>query len=266
MTLPAGRTGSASGGNLLRELVATTDAGRPVLLATVIDTSRSVPRHAGAKMLVYPDREQVGTVGGGEMEARVIDAALESLADGRPRRLDFDLVDPTSGDPGVCGGRVSVYLEPYMPKPQLVVIGCGHVGRAVIELAHWLGYRVTALDDRSEVADPDALVGADSVLAGPYADTLAEVALGEDTDVVLVTRNVAVDLDVLPIVLASPIRSIGVMGSARRWATTRAKLEERGGIDADALDRVRSPVGLQIDAETPEEIALSILAELVDDR
>ncbi len=263
-----GRDRGAGDDHLLRELLAATTAGRSVVLATVVGTERSVPRHAGAKMLVFANGDQVGTVGGGEMESRVITAAAEALSERRPRQMDFDLVDPASGDAGVCGGTVTVYLEPYMPQPQLVVIGCGHVGRAVVELAHWLGYRVTALDDRADIADPDALSGADEVLAGPYAETLGRVALAEDAHVVLVTRNVAVDLDVLPIVLASPVRSVGVMGSKRRWDTTRGKLEAMGlpNVDDAALDRVRSPIGLDIDAETPEEIALSILAELVDGR
>jgi xanthine dehydrogenase accessory factor len=258
---------------LLRELVAATDAGHSVVLATVVGTARSVPRHAGAKMLVHPDGRQEGTIGGGEMESRVIGAAVEMLGIGghgtrRPRQMDFDLVDPASGDAGVCGGTVTVYLELYMPQPQIVVIGCGHVGRAVIDLAHWLGYHVTALDDRAEVADPVELSAADIVLAGPYDETLGQVPLGEATHIVLVTRNVAVDLDVLPIVLASPARSVGVMGSKRRWDTTRGKLEAMNlaEIGAEALDRVRSPIGLDIDAETPEEIALSILGELVGGR
>jgi len=263
-----GRGRGAGDNHLLRELLAATAAGRSAVLATVVGTARSVPRRAGAKMLVYADGDQVGTIGGGEMESRVIAAATEVLRQKQPRQMEFDLVDPASGDAGVCGGTVTVYLEPYMPQPQLVVIGCGHVGRAVVELANWLGYHVTALDDRAELADADVLSAADEVLPGPYAETLARVTLSEETHVVLVTRNVTVDLDVLPIVLASPVRSIGVMGSKRRWATTRSKLEAMAlpGIGADAIDRVKSPIGLDIDAETPEEIAVSILAEFVDGR
>ena len=262
MTLSGRRERGAGDDHLLRELLDTTDAGGGVVLATVVGTARSVPRHAGAKMLVYPDRRQVGTIGGGEMESRVVDAAIDALRDRRPRHMEFDLVDPAVGDPGVCGGTVNVYLEPFMPQPQLVVVGCGHVGRAVVELAHWLGYHVTALDDRTEVADPDALGAADVVLPGPFAETLGRVEIRDEAHVVLVTRNVAVDVEVLPVVLASQTLSVGVMGSKRRWSTTRAKLEAMG-IDAASLDRVRSPIGLDIDAETPEQIALSILAEVV---
>jgi xanthine dehydrogenase accessory factor len=262
VTLSGRHTGVRNDSQLLQRLLATTDAGQSVVLVTVVGTARSVPRHAGAKMLVYPDRHQVGTIGGGEMEARVIDAAIDAFSERRPRHMEFDLVDPAVGDPGVCGGTVNIYLEPFMPQPPLVVVGCGHVGRAVIDLGNWLGYHVTALDDRAEVADSDALVAADVVLSGPFSDTLGRIDFDDETHVVLVTRNVAVDIEILPIVLASPARTVGVMGSQRRWATTRSKLEAMG-IDAAALDRVRSPIGLEIDAETPEEIALSILAELV---
>ena len=115
------------------------------MVATVVDTDRSVPRHAGSKMLVFADRRQVGTIGGGEMEARVIDSRRRMCwSSGAPRLMNFDLVDPAAGDPGVCGGTVTLYLEPLLPEANIVIVGCGHVGKAVADLAHWLGYRVTA--------------------------------------------------------------------------------------------------------------------------
>lgn len=247
---------------LLGRLVATIDDGVPVVLATVVRTARSVPRHAGSKMLVDRDGNQFGTIGGGEMEARVVRAAADVLATGAPRHLDFDLVDPARADPGVCGGSVTIYLEPFMPQPHLLVVGCGHVGKAVVELAHWLGFRVTAVDDRPDVASVEALPLADAVIAGPLADTLRKVAIDEHTHVVLLTRNVDVDAEVLPIVLATDARSVGVMGSARRWSTTRARLAD-AGIAEDRLDQVSSPLGVDIAAETPEEIALSVLGEII---
>ncbi len=247
---------------LLRELTDAVERGEPAVLATVIATDRSVPRHAGSKMLLLADGRQVGSVGGGEMESRVIDAGREALRDGRTRRFNFDLVDPASGDPGVCGGSVSIYLEPYMPDPTLLVIGCGHVGTAVVELADWLGLRVVAIDDRTELARPELLPGADLVVGGPLADALAEVGIDERTHAVVVSRNVSVDLEVLPLLLASPAASIGVMGSGRRWATTRDRLLE-SGVAEEAVAQVRAPIGIELHAETPEEIALSILSEIV---
>ena len=247
---------------LIRELLAAVDSGRPVVLATVVSTSRSVPRHAGSKMLVFADASTSGSIGGGEMEARVIEESLAALADSRPRLIDYRLVDPTQGDPGVCGGEVRIYLEPHMPTPTIFVIGCGHVGRAVIDLAHWMGFRVVAFDDRPEQADAAAMPNADAVYSGSLAEALAVEVPTEETHMVLVTRNMALDLELLPVVLGTPARSIGLMGSQRRWQTTRQALADRG-ITEDALGRVRSPIGVELNAETPEEIAVSILAEIV---
>ena len=247
--------------DLLRAALAAIDGGDSVVVATVVETHRSVPRHAGSKMLVFGDGRTMGSIGGGEMEARVIESAGEILATGDPRLVTFDLVDPAAGDPGVCGGSVSIYLEPLVAEPNVLIVGCGHIGKAVADLAHWLGYGVTAVDDRAELATAEQLPTADIVMTGPVADVIARAAVNDRTHIVLVTRNVTVDLDAIPAALATPARSIGVMGSKRRWAQTRERLTERG-ITPAQLDRVRSPIGLAIDAETPEQIALSIMAEI----
>ena len=247
---------------LISELLAAVDRGEPVVLVTVVDTHRSVPRHAGSKMLVYASGATSGTIGGGEMEARVrAEAALAHL-DGRPRLVRYDLVDPVQGDPGVCGGEVHLYLEPHMPPPTVYVIGCGHVGAAVVQLAHWMGMRVVAYDDRAELVAADAVPLADMRVSGDIAVALQEAPITADTHVVVVTRNVALDLLLLPALLATDARSVGVMGSRRRWATTSAALRQQGVTD-EQLARVLSPIGLDLHAETPEEIAVSILAEIV---
>jgi xanthine dehydrogenase accessory factor len=247
---------------LIRELLDAVDAGRSVVLATVVDTNRSVPRHAGSKMLVYASGTTSGTIGGGEMEARVRAEAALALADGRPRLLRYDLLDPRHGDPGVCGGEVHLYLEPYMPPATVFVVGCGHVGAAVVELAHWMGFRVVAYDDRPELVSIEAVPLADARLTGDLAEAIAATPITPETHVVVVTRNVALDLELLPTLLATPARSVGVMGSRRRWATTRAELANRG-VSGEALDQVLSPIGLELSAETPQEIAVSILGEII---
>ncbi len=256
---------SLSNTALLRQLVAAVDRGESVARVVVVDAARSVPRRAGASMLVWGDGTTVGTVGGGEMEARAVREAGEALVDGRPRRLRYELLDPGVGDPGVCGGEVELYVEPHQGDPIVYVIGCGHVGRAVVDLAHWLGFRVVATDDRAELVTEQSVPHADVRIAGPMAEALSVASMNANTDVVVVTRNVAVDLEILPLILATSARSIGVMGSRRRWATTRAALIA-GGLTEGELDRVRSPIGIEIAAETPEEIAVSILAEIVDSR
>ena len=245
---------------LTRELLAAVDERIPVVMATVVDSSRSVPRRPGSKMLVYADGTTSGTIGGGEMESRVVGESLAALAARRPRRVHYSLLDPSSGDPGVCGGEVELYLEPHMPQTTIYVVGIGHVGQAVVELASWLGYRVVAWDDRADLTE--GIDAADVVATGPIGEAIAANPIDEHTRVIMVTRNVGLDVEILPALLATPAPYIGLMGSSRRWETTR-KLLIDAGVSADSLARVHSPIGVEIAAETPAEIAVSILAEVI---
>jgi xanthine dehydrogenase accessory factor len=247
---------------LLSELIAAQQAGETVILATVTKATGSTPRHAGAKMLVYANGRTSGTIGGGELENRVIQAAQDVLQDGRPRTLPYSLVEPARGDPGVCGGELELYLERYQPPPTVLVFGCGHVGQAVAGLAKWMGYRVIVSDDRPELASPAVIPEADRHIPGSIDDVLDAAAITSSTYVVVVTRNVTVDRQILPKLAATPAPYIGVMGSRRRWAETTRLLQEDGLTDAD-LSRFHSPIGLELNAEDPAEIALSIMAEIV---
>ena len=246
---------------ILNELNSLVEDGKTVVLATVVETSRSVPRHSGAKMLILSDSHQVGTIGGGEMEARVIKEACACMDDGTSLLLNYELVDPVAGDPGVCGGTVTIHLETYMPNSKILIIGCGHVGRAVAELASWLGFHVVATDDREEIAE--GVTGADLVLTGSIEETLKQVNLTDRDHVVAVTRNAELDIQNLPHLLSTEAKSIGVMGSSRRWETTRSSLES-AGVSEEDLSRITSPIGLDLNAETPQEIALSILSQIIE--
>ncbi len=229
-------------------------------LCTVIQSHGSTPRHAGSKMLVYEDGHILGSVGGGELESRVITEARLVMQEGRPRLLKYSMVDPSQGDPGVCGGTVEVFVDPITPKPTLVIVGAGHVGKAVAHLAHWLGFYVVVSDDRPEYCTPEVIPEADRFIIGPFAELTRHLQIRSNTFFVLTTRNVEIDVPGLPAVLESPAAYIGVIGSKRRWATTRQILLDQG-IKPEVLARVRSPMGLDISAETPEEIAVSIMAE-----
>jgi len=247
---------------ILAELLAAQEQGGAVALATVVKARGSVPRHAGAKMLVYADGRTSGTIGGGQMESRVIAEAEQSLLDGRPRLIPYALVKPERGDPGLCGGELEVYVEPYLPPATVYIFGCGHVGQALAAQAHLAGFRVVVSDDRPELASPEHIPHADKYLPGSAADVLAAEPIHANTFVALVTRNVKLDRDIIQLVLPSPARYIGVMGSRRRWAHT-SKLLLEAGVDEAELARVRSPLGLDIHAETPAEIAISIMAEII---
>jgi len=235
---------------------------QPAALCTVVKTSGSTPRHSTSKMLVYADGHILGTVGGGELENRVIQEALASLSDGKPRNLEYSMADPGRGDPGLCGGQVEVFVEPIFPSPMLVIIGGGHVGKAVAHLAKWLGFRVAVSDDRPEFCTPEANPDADEFYPIPMAELPQHLTITPQTYLVLTTRGSAVDVAGLPALLETPAGYIGVIGSRRRWATTVKELNERG-IPEGKLKRVHSPMGLGIGAETPEEIAVSILAEVL---
>ena len=250
---------------MLRELAAAVEGGRPVVLATVVATRRSVPRHAGTKMLVYPGGKLIGTVGGGEMESRVIDEAQAAFRTGRPQLLDYALVDPTRGDPGVCGGEVQIYLEPYMPVHTVVVVGGGHVGRGVVDLADWLGYRTVVVDDRPERLSEEEMPNATERLVGSISDVLPTLEITEDVSVAVVTRSVDRDAEAIPLLLETPARYIGLMGSDRRWTEVKRKLKETG-IDEAQLGRLHAPIGIEIHAETVEEIAVSIMSEIIQVR
>ena len=237
--------------------------GLPAALCVVVKTSGSTPRHSTSKMLVHPDGSIEGTVGGGLLEQRVIQEALDALKDGKPRLLQYSMTDPARGDVGVCGGQVEVFVEPMLPLPLLVVVGGGHVGKAVAHLAKWLGFRIAVSDDRPEFCTPEASPDADEFYAVPMAELPLHLSITPQTYLVLTTRGVTVDVPGLPVLLESQAAYIGVIGSQRRWAETVKQLNQ-AGISDEQLKRVHSPIGLEIGAETPEEIAVSIMAEILN--
>ena len=210
----------------------------------------------------FGDGRTEDTIGGGEMEARVIAEALKSLADGQPRTLEYSLTDPARGDPGICGGTVEVFVEPINPESTLLIIGAGHVGKALAQLADFLGYRVLVSDDRAELCNPENIPNADAFYPVPVSELPKHVTFNVQTYIALTTRNAQIDIDGLPALLDSPTAYIGVIGSRRRWAEARKKMEA-AGVPAAKLDRVRSPMGIELNAETPKEIALSIMSEIV---
>lgn len=248
--------------HVLEELLAAQARREAVALAVIIRDQGSVPRHAGTKMLVYADGRTANTIGGGELESRVVAAAREALVDGRTRIIPYSLVDPQRGDPGVCGGHVEVFVEPY-PVPQtLYILGCGHVGRALASLGRWLGYHIVAWDDRPDLATSEIMPDAHVVMTGPLADVLAAHPVDPRTFVAFVTRNVTLDRQILPLLLDTPAAYIGVMGSRRRWEETRRQLLE-DGVPVEKLARVIAPIGLELNAESPAEIAVSIMSQII---
>lgn len=251
--------------NILNILNDAIQDGKPAALCTIVNSTGAVPRHAGSKMLVFVGGQTHGTVGGGEVEKLVYDAALESLQDGKTRLLNYDLVDVEHGDPGICGGSLEIFIEPYLREPTVVVIGAGHVGKAVVHLASWLGFKVIVSDDREELCKPENIPGADQYLPIPIEELSKQVEISTNTYLVLVTRSVDMDVAGLPFLLNTPALYIGLIGSDRRWQHTQEKLRA-AGVNEISIRRIISPIGLDIHAETPREIAVSILSEIISQR
>lgn len=239
------------------------ERGEPVALATVVAVQGSIPRHAGSKLLVRADGSFVGTVGGGAMEARVIAEALAAMADGRTRMPSYTLNDLDAGDAGVCGGTAQIFIEPIGIAPTLLVIGGGHVGKALAELGKWAGYRVILSDDREAFCNPEYAPGLDGYVVCKPAEVPQHIAINGQTCIAAVTRGLPVDLHLFPALLRTGAPYIGLIGSRRRWTLTVKALQEEHGLTLAELGRVRAPIGLELNAETPKEIAISILAEII---
>lgn len=245
-----------------REFVRLAEAGIAAALATVVETNGSSPRKAGAKMLVQGDGTTLGTVGGGRIELETVAAAREAIRDGSPRSVPFTLTEEHGH---VCGGRVLVYIEPAATYPRLVIAGAGHVGQALARAASFAGFRVTVADERPGFADRQRVPEADEAIVCDYGTLFGQIPVDNGTFVVIATPGFEQDFAAVRGALATPAPFIGLIGSARKRDVLHTTLAVEG-YGADEINRVTIPVGLPIGGETPEEIALSIIAQLIERR
>lgn len=270
---PTGRVGAVMRGGadpveLQRSVLAVLEGrdGGPAALATVVQRAGSAPQVTGAKLLLHPDGTLVGTVGGGAIEAQVLDACRATLRDGRARKIEAHLVR----DLGMCcGGSMEVFVEYLQAQARLFVLGAGHVAQALAPLATTAGFRVTVLDDREDLLASPSFQGATTEAADVDELQAAIPDLDERDYVLIVTRDHARDERALAALLRRPHRYLGMIGSRRKVHTVLARIlrrERELGRDLPDLSRVRAPVGLALGGKTPAEIAVSIVAELVADR
>ncbi len=255
--------------DLWQEIAAERSARRPLVVATVVRTTGSVPRRAGAKMLIYPDGRAQGSVGGGLFESLVIRDALTALACGPSVTRTYSF-NPEGTSPqafgAVCGGRAEVFLEVLMPPDRLLIVGGGHCGRALARMASLLDFTITLADDRAEYADPADYnyPNVESVLRLPPSFEGLPTP-DERTYVALISKGFVTDEAALRRVIATPAAYIGMIGSRRKRDIVYANLRA-DGFSEEQLARVHAPIGLEIGAETPEEIAVSVLAEIIQVR
>jgi len=237
--------------------------GRISAIATIVECRGSSPQKQGAKMLVRDDGSIMGTLGGGCMEADVVQAAMMTMKDGKPMTLPFELTEREGGL--VCGGTVLVYIEPVLLDPHLVILGAGHVGKTLAKLARFTGFRVTVVDDRAEFANQDNIPDAHDLIVHGFERAFEQVPVESGTFIVVATRGHNHDLDAVKAALRTPAFYIGLLGSKRKRALLRQSLADSGFSSTD-IDRVIIPVGMEIDSVTPEEIAVSIMAQIIQKR
>lgn len=239
------------------------ERGESAALVTIVAAHGSTPQRVGAKMLVFADGRTVGTIGGGCYEHDAFGKARDAIASRRPQLVRYELSDDFAEESGlICGGQMDVYIEPIEPSPELYVIGAGHVGYHLARLAHEVGFRVHVVDDREKFANAERFTTAVEVVADHIPSWLERAALPVHAYAVIVTRGHTNDLQALRALAPLELRYLGLIGSRAKVARIYDALTAEG-MPAECLSRVHAPIGLDIGAVTPQEIAVSILAELV---
>jgi xanthine dehydrogenase accessory factor len=249
--------------DIYQEIVELRRNGQRAALATIVVRKGSTPRKDAAKMLIYEDGRQVGSIGGGCTEAEVCREALMVMRLERPKLLSFDLTEDDPEESGLlCGGVMEVYLEPILPDPTLFIFGAGHVGQRVATVVKGIGFKVAVVDDRIKYASRDRFPEADELYVEPWEDVFKKLPVNDSSYLLIATRGHNYDLACLRFAVLSPAKYIGLLGSRRKTRLLYETLE-REGVDPRNFERVFAPVGIEIGSETPEEIAISIAAELV---
>ena len=248
---------------IYEEIVKLQREGRRGAVATIVNVRGSIPSFKSAKMLVRDDGTIAGTIGGGCVEGEVWQAAREVMTSEKPRTLTFDLNQDPKYDTGlVCGGTLEIFIEPVLPTPLLFIFGAGHVGHELSKAATRAGFEVIVTDDRDAYANKDRFPEAAQIIAEDYDQALARMTPNEAAYIVIVTRGHHDDMRVLRWAVQTKAKYVGMVGSKRKAITVFRELMKEG-LKPELFDRVHSPVGLDIGAITPEEIAISITAELI---
>ena len=248
--------------DLFEEIVKMRRAGRRGALATIVHTNGSIPSYESSRMLVRDDGSIAGTIGGGCVEAEVWAAAKEVMNIEAPRKMTFNLNHEATYDNGlICGGTLEVFVEPILPQPMLYLFGCGHVSMAVAKTASAAGFAIGIIDDREAFANSERFPMAQEIHS-TYESAFEKIQPNAATYLVIVTRGHKEDMRVLSWAVRTPARYIGMIGSKRKVLSVYKALEA-GGYRPEEFQRVFAPMGLEIGALSPEEIAISIVAELI---
>lgn len=249
--------------DIFEEIVKLKNEGIPAALVTIIKTKGSTPREVGAKMIIAGDGTARGTIGGGCVEGQVWDEAKEVIKNGKVKILEFDLLDDAlEGEGQACGGWMQVLIEPVAVPDTAVVLGAGHISLNLGILLNMLGFRLVIADDRDEYASAERFPEADEIIVSEFENLFEKLKITDNTYIVIVTRGHKYDRMMLEKSLRTNACYVGMIGSRAKLKALFDSMKSQGFDDKD-IKRVHSPIGIPIHSETPEEIAVSIAAEII---
>ncbi len=249
--------------DVYEELVELRRSGEKCAVATIVEVAGSIPSFQSAKMLIRQDGTMVGTIGGGCTEAEVWQAARDVIDTEKPRMLQFNLGQEAAYDNGlICGGQLNVYVEPVLPVPKALIFGAGHISKSLSKVATLAGFATTVIDNRDSYANRERFPEASEVIAAEYEEVFPALSCNDATYAIIVTRGHKDDMRVLRWAAEQPLRYIGMIGSKRKTLEVAKQLHKEG-VALDKLSRVHAPMGLDIGAVTPEEIAVAVVAEMI---
>lgn len=246
--------------NLFEEIALAQKNGKKAVFCLVVDTLGSTPQKVGAKMLVFEDGTIVGTIGGGSVEKEVIEKAKELLHWGKATKVKFDLEEDLAMS---CGGGMEVYMEPITPLPDLFIFGAGHIGKAVAQFASKLGFSITLIDDRDGIFTENETQIYNCIQEN-YFKAIDTIHWSNESYAIIVTPKHAYDEELLAILAKKTFKYLGMIGSERKVALIKSKFIENKTLTSDEIAKVDMPIGIKIAAQSPEEIAISIVAKLID--
>ena len=249
--------------DLYDEIVRLRKLGQKCAVATIVQVNGSIPSFESAKILVREDGSFLGTVGGGCVEAEVWNAAREVIETEKPRHLSFSLGQDAAYDEGlICGGQLNIFVEPVIPQPRAFIFGGGHVSKGISKIATLAGFSTSIIDNREAFANQERFPEAEATYAEEYEDVFPKLPVNSSSYIIIVTRGHRDDLRVLRWAVNTPAKYIAMIGSKRKTISVVHELEKEG-ISREAFDKVFAPMGLEIGAEMPEEIAISVVAEMI---
>ena len=248
--------------NFFEKIVEIKKSGEPAAFAIVIKIEGSTPRKTGAKMVILKDGKTVGTLGGGDLEKRVIEEAMDAIKQGQPRMASFTLDIEKGKLDMMCGGKLDVYIEPILQEEKLIIFGAGHITRSLAPLMRGAGFQVSVVEDSPDLLQKDKFPETEDLILTDMEQFARDLLPDPRTYIVLLSRGFSRDKAILTQLIQKDFKYIGMIGSLRKINTMKEDLQKEG-IPEEAFSKLKAPIGLDIGAETPEEIAISIAAEIV---